>query len=220
MCDKKIKILKNGPYLVNGNIPLDEKEIAINEEGYYYKEIKNYEVKKSYSLCRCGKSKTKPFCDGEHEKIGFLGNTINTNFRFEENVKIYNNKNLVLKDNEKLCAFARFCHTPYEDIWELMSKDMSKKDEELAVKLSTECPAGRLVIMDKKTGEDIEPALEKGITIINDPMRNCEGSIWVKGGIPIEDENGNTYETRNRVALCRCGKSSIKPFCDSSHVSD
>ena len=31
--------------------------------------------------------------------------------------------------------------------------------------------------------------------------------------------DGSAYEIRNRVALCRCGASGNKPFCDGSHVS-
>src|SRR5579883_1897466 len=36
-------------------------------------EGKTLETSTQYSLCRCGGSKTKPFCDGTHSKIGFDG---------------------------------------------------------------------------------------------------------------------------------------------------
>ena len=32
-------------------------------------------------------------------------------------------------------------------------------------------------------------------------------------------EDGYRYEVRNRVTLCRCGASKIKPFCDGSHAA-
>jgi CDGSH-type Zn-finger protein len=39
----------------------------------------------------------------------------------------------------------------------------------------------------------------------------------VRGGITIESADGVPYEVRNRVTLCRCGRSDNKPFCDASH---
>lgn len=44
-----------------------------------------------------------------------------------------------------------------------------------------------------------------------------DGPLWVRGGIPVESSDGATYEVRNRVTLCRCGRSSNKPFCDGTH---
>jgi len=32
--------------------------------------------------------------------------------------------------------------------------------------------------------------------------------------------DGRAYEVRNRVSLCRCGKSKNKPFCDGSHLEE
>jgi CDGSH-type Zn-finger protein len=40
----------------------------------------------------------------------------------------------------------------------------------------------------------------------------------VRGCIPIESADGTLWETRNRVTLCRCGKSQNMPFCDGSHI--
>ena len=35
--------------------------------------------------------------------------------------------------------------------------------------------------------------------------------------IAVTAPDGETYEVRNRVTLCRCGASMNKPFCDGSH---
>jgi len=45
------------------------------------------------------------------------------------------------------------------------------------------------------------------------------GPLSVKGPFKIVDAEGNTYDTggRKRVALCRCGASTTKPFCDGTH---
>ena len=57
----EIKVRHNGPYKVTGPIRL------IDADG------NEYEVPEGESvvLCRCGGSKTKPFCDKTHSKIGF-----------------------------------------------------------------------------------------------------------------------------------------------------
>ena len=45
-----------------------------------------------------------------------------------------------------------------------------------------------------------------------------DGPYLVRGSYRLVDENGNELElTRKTVALCRCGRSSQKPWCDSSH---
>ena len=44
------------------------------------------------------------------------------------------------------------------------------------------------------------------------------GPYLVRGPLVLRDRAGNEIETRRRtVALCRCGRSQIKPFCDGTH---
>lgn len=54
-----ITVTKNGPYSVVGGIELLDTEMS---EGA---------SKDHYTLCRCGESKNKPFCDGTHWSVGF-----------------------------------------------------------------------------------------------------------------------------------------------------
>jgi CDGSH-type Zn-finger protein len=45
-----------------------------------------------------------------------------------------------------------------------------------------------------------------------------DGPLLVRGEFELVDQDGNPIETRGRtVALCRCGKSRIRPLCDGSH---
>jgi CDGSH-type Zn-finger protein len=45
-----------------------------------------------------------------------------------------------------------------------------------------------------------------------------DGPLLVRGPFRLLDQDGNAIETdREVVALCRCGKSRIRPFCDGSH---
>jgi CDGSH-type Zn-finger protein len=48
---------------------------------------------------------------------------------------------------------------------------------------------------------------------------NSNGSLKIEGDFEIVDVEGNRYGLQGRelVSLCRCGRSSNKPFCDGSH---
>jgi hypothetical protein len=81
------------------------------------------------------------------------------------------------------------------------------------------CPSGRLVAVDRTSGEDVEPALDPSIGLVEDTARAVSGPLWVRGGIPIVAVDCETYEVRNRVTLCRCGRSGNKPYCDGSHAA-
>lgn len=56
-----IKVLKNGPYLVEG-----DDVTLVDWKGTSYPL-----PKRPFALCRCGGSTTKPFCDGTHSRAGF-----------------------------------------------------------------------------------------------------------------------------------------------------
>ena len=56
-----IKVLQNGPYLVQG-----DDITAVDWNGATYAISK-----RPFALCRCGGSTTKPFCDGTHSRTGF-----------------------------------------------------------------------------------------------------------------------------------------------------
>jgi CDGSH-type Zn-finger protein len=56
----KITALDNGPYLVRGPV------FITDAEGNEFRSDRE-----TIALCRCGGSRTKPFCDGTHSKTGF-----------------------------------------------------------------------------------------------------------------------------------------------------
>jgi CDGSH-type Zn-finger protein len=217
----KIEVSKNGPYLVSGKIPISEQIIVVNEDGVpvEWREGKKYPAQEKRVLCRCGQSRNKPYCDGSHVEINFDGTETAGNETYLQKAKVLDGPELKLTDAEDLCASARFCHRA-GGIWNLIPKSDNPKAKQVAIEEACDCPSGRLVVWNKRTDRPIEPNLEKSIGLIEDPQLSCSGPIWVSGGIPIKSANGQVYEVRNRVTLCRCGKSTLKPFCDSSHFPE
>jgi CDGSH-type Zn-finger protein len=43
------------------------------------------------------------------------------------------------------------------------------------------------------------------------------GPLYVRGSIEVRDADGSIFRRDTRLALCRCGQSRNKPFCDNSH---
>lgn len=217
--EAKIKVYKNGPYIVSGRIPLATQTIYVNSEGYpsEWHEREKYPLQENCALCRCGQSKNRPFCDGTHTKVNFDGTETASRKKFLERAEKTSGPALILNDAEDLCAVARFCDRA-GGAWELTEHSDDPDSKETAIQEACNCPSGRLVVCDKKTGKEIEPVFEKSIGLVEDPQAGVSGPIWVRGGIPIESADGVVYELRNRVTLCRCGKSSNKPFCDGSHM--
>jgi len=218
---KRIKVSKNGPYLVSGGVPVMRQTIVADAEGtaLEYRDEAKFPLQERCGLCRCGQSKNKPYCDGTHARIGFVGTETADNEPYLDNPKVLDGAGLTLTDIEEICASARFCHRA-GGIWNIIKDCDDSKIRQIVIEESSDCPSGRLIVHDKKTGKAIEPNLEKSIVAIEDPQVGVSGPLWVRGCIPIESADGKTYQVRNRVTLCRCGKSLNKPFCDSSHYPE
>ncbi len=216
---KRIKVTKNGPYVISGCIPLAQERVIRGEDGEPadWEKGPSYPNRETYSLCRCGASKKKPFCDGSHTGAGFDGTETAKREPYLAHAEKTVGPGLDLTWSEDFCSVARFCHGG-EDAWGYAERSGDPTARERAVEEAGHCPSGSLVAWDKATGAAIEPELVPSIALTESPPDGAPGPIWVKGGIPIESADGFGYETRNRVTLCRCGLSGRKPFCDGSHL--
>ena len=218
--EPKIKVAKDGPYLISGNIPLTREVIVADKEGTpeKWKQEKKLESHENCALCRCGASKNKPFCDGTHVKIKFDGTeNASSGEKYLDNAEEIDGPNLILQDNAQFCVGAGFCHRA-GDVWNLTQQSGNSTARKIAIEEACNCPSGRLVVLDKKTKKPIETVFKPSIAMIEHPNHLVSGPLWVRGGISIESSEGNSYEKRNRVTLCRCGKSNNKPFCDGTHI--
>ncbi|UFX47546.1 CDGSH iron-sulfur domain-containing protein [Bradyrhizobium sp. 41S5] len=216
----RVTVSENGPYMVTGDIPLAKQTIMTNAEdgSEAWQEGPAVAHRQTYTLCRCGASQTKPFCDGSHLKIGFVGTETASGDAYLDHANLLNGPILQLTDAESLFAFGRFCD-PNGSVWSQVAQTDDRGVRTMFVRQVNECPSGRLVAWDKTSGKPVEHALPVSIGLIEDPEQQCSGPLWLRGGIPAVAADRFEYEVRNRVTLCRCGESKNKPFCDGTHAA-
>ena len=82
------------------------------------------------------------------------------------------------------------------------NRDLTSAEKE---ELKSE-PAG-----EERVPTPLPPTLVTEITIIEN------GPALIKGKFRMSKTSGETIETAEQIALCRCGSSHNKPFCDGSH---
>lgn len=213
--EAQIRILEKGPYVVRGNVPLFEKAIRPGEHGYVWEDVREVPHEATYALCRCGNSRSAPFCDGRSHRM-FRGRERADRRTFDERAERREGPGMVLADDGR-CSLSRFCHREAGRPWALLpgSDDPAVRDE--IVRACNDCPSGRLAAI--VGGTPVEEPLEPEIWVIQDPEEGVSGGIYVRGRIPVFGSNGETYEPRDRAVLCRCGRSGDMPFCDASHIS-
>ncbi len=165
--------------------------------------------KKTTALCRCGESKHKPFCDGTHGKIGWTDEKQEGRQpRISDN---YKSKKITIHDNRGICAHVGFCTAGLPKVFQMGVEPWINPDAETVeriIETIKKCPSGALsysidgVLYDKFTEQPEIKVTE-------------DGPYFVKGFLELHDKDHP--ESEEHFALCRCGKSKNKPFCDGQH---
>ena len=214
-----ITVTEDGPYEVKGRVPFIEQTIAVNEAGESldWAQTGTFESQETMYLCRCGKSGSKPFCDNSHRRDGFAGREVADRSPFAEQAERIEGPRFTLLDQENLCALARFCDT-HQTVWDEVGKTDDPEVAAIFLDQIKDCASGRLVAIDSATGEPVDPPRAQRISTTQDPAEQCSGPLYVEGGIRVLSAEGEPYERRARMALCRCGQSGNKPFCDGTHT--
>ena len=209
--ERRIDVTTDGPYEVVGTIPLVPVTIVetVHGEPVDVERGEPLATGRGYSLCRCGQSGTKPFCDGSHERLGFDGTETADRTPRAERARRIQGRGVAFTDDPPLCTHAGFCSNRTTDVWTMVG---DSGDPEVRVKMERMiglCPSGRLAL---------EPTRDSTSTPSTpEILLEADGPIWVRGGIRIRGADGFLWETRDHVALCRCGRSANKPFCDGTH---
>ena len=222
--EKRIIIEKNGPYVVQGGVPLVRKAQIVSEYGepLTWQKGETLKTDETYRLCRCGQSANKPFCDDSHLRCGFDGTeTAEINTTAERRVVHKGGTGIVVRRDYSICAESGFCGNRLTTIQKMTPHSDDTQIRAQIIAMVERCPSGSYTYALAAGAVDIEPDLPRQIAVTTEITSDgpIVGPLWVTGSIPIERSDGQPIETRNRVTLCRCGRSSNKPLCDGSHQS-
>jgi CDGSH-type Zn-finger protein len=223
----KIVIMPNGSYHVLGNIALVHKTQVVSEYGepLTWQKDKEYQARNIpgrdfYGLCRCGKSKNKPFCDGTHFHSPYDGTETADTGAMEKPVMVYPySTGIIVMKDPSICMNSGYCGMHDANMNQLVAGTDDTKIRALVMAMVERCPSGALTYRIEKQGPDIEPDLPVQIAATTEMTSEgpIEGPLWVTGNITVERADGQLFEPRNRVTLCNCGQSCQKPLCDGTH---
>ncbi|HOV07269.1 MAG TPA: CDGSH iron-sulfur domain-containing protein [Anaerolineaceae bacterium] len=218
----RIIVEPDGPYRVEGEIPLVKKTQIVSEFGEPLNWQKDSDLKECgpYELCRCGHSSDKPFCDNSHFVESFDGTETADENTFEERRRVdERGKGIVVKSDFSLCMNSGFCGNRNTNIRKMTPNTAEPAVRAEIMAMIDRCPSGTYTYSLTVDGEDVEADLPVQIaqTVEITSEGPIEGPLWVTGYIPVERSDGKYFETRNRVTLCSCGHSKKKPLCDGTH---
>lgn len=169
------------------------------------------ETKDPMTLCRCGKSSGKPFCDGTHMSVGFTDSRKDD--RIPDKRDDYKGTKLTIHDNRGICSHAGHCTDNLPDVWRMGVEPWIDPEGELPDEIKHVigmCPSGALGYSQGGT-EHSAMGSEPEIHISKD------GPYHVRGGVELEGHDLGDKATKQHYTLCRCGASGNKPRCDGSH---
>ncbi len=197
MRNTSIKLSQNGPLILSGLDVLEQDNLV------------KVDNKKIVALCRCGNSETKPYCDGRHSKSDFSDS--NEKLDIVGVVNSYKGKKITINHDAKICAHIGYCTTELPKVfWSNVDKtiDPDAASVEEIMALCKKCPSGALTYTVEDVLYDNYSDTPK-VQIIKD------GPYFITGSIELNCEQQPT--AKEHFALCRCGKSKNKPYCDGTH---
>jgi CDGSH-type Zn-finger protein len=198
-----IKPRENGSLRVDGLddlVDAEGKPISIERHG-----------KGNIALCCCGYSKHKPFCDGTHKTTDFRSAKLTDgawNFRSD-----YEGEGVVVHDNRGICAHIGYCTDQLPEVFKTGEEpwvDADGASPERVAEQTRCCPSGALShSVDGSEHRDQERPPTIKVT--------AAGPYFVTGGVELLNSEWGDGASREHYALCRCGHSKNKPFCDGTH---
>jgi uncharacterized Fe-S cluster protein YjdI/CDGSH-type Zn-finger protein len=128
--------------------------------------------------------------------------------------KAYSSETITVYYNARLCIHAAECVRGLPQVFDTSKKpwiEPGNASADAVAEVIHRCPSGALRYERLDGGAPESIPSEVTATFAEN------GPIYLRGNLKLEDTEGKVIFEGTRVALCRCGASSNKPFCDKSH---
>ncbi len=129
-------------------------------------------------------------------------------------IREYEGEGIVVRYDVQRCIHAEACVHGLDTVFDPNRRpwiDATAADPGEIAAVVAKCPTGALNF-ERTDGGPQEVAGAPAISL------GVDGPLYVQGGVKIVDHEGQVITTEARVALCRCGASKNKPYCDDSHI--
>lgn len=133
----------------------------------------------------------------------------------EDRIRDYKGQNIIISYSPRRCIHAGECTARLASVFDTSRHPWVKPDAAGAQEIAEvvmRCPTGALHFT-RLDGGIPEPVPDH-----NEIILAADGPLYLSGDIELIAPDGSLYLKDTRVALCRCGASKFKPFCDETHV--
>ncbi|MGF1472824.1 MAG: CDGSH iron-sulfur domain-containing protein [Rubrobacteraceae bacterium] len=127
--------------------------------------------------------------------------------------KAYYSEKIQVSFEPRRCIHARECVHGLPGVFDVEQRPWiqpGNSDPDTVAEVVTRCPTGALQFRREDGVEEPRPA-ENVIFVAKD------GPLYFRGDIEVREYDGTLLLEDTRLALCRCGESRYKPYCDNSH---
>lgn len=132
-----------------------------------------------------------------------------------DKTKEYSNGEVTIVWKPNLCIHSTNCISGLPDVFDMNKRpwiNAKGADTDEIITQVNKCPSGALSYYLNHQKEKGEKEMNNvKITLVEN------GPMLVNGKVELKNSKGEVIETEETVALCRCGGSKNKPFCDGTH---
>jgi uncharacterized Fe-S cluster protein YjdI/CDGSH-type Zn-finger protein len=133
-----------------------------------------------------------------------------------DTVRLYVGKDIDITYDVERCIHAAECTRGLPAVFDNGRRPWIQADGASAdaiAALVAKCPSGALHFIRHDGGHPESPPEHDSVTVMPG------GPLYIQALVQLRTASGSVIVEDRRLALCRCGQSHNKPFCDNSHLS-